>query len=66
MLLDVVHEDAVLKKLLEKRHLWLKTLNTYIPYQKNVPAEFAQRERWCLLDTNRDPERDPVNLEFGS
>ena len=57
---DDVHLNPVLKEFWRNGKL-LPNKNRKHPYQKHIPAEYAMKDRWFLLDTNVDPKR-PWNL----
>jgi len=52
----LVHEDPVLARFWRTSGLVPNGAHPH-PYQSDVPAEWAARERWFLLDTNLDPPR---------
>lgn len=58
---DRVHDDPVLREWWRNGQLVANRAHPH-PYQTAVPAEYADKDRWFLLDTSLDPPR-PWNLE---
>lgn len=53
---DEIHENPTLKNFWRKGSLVPNTRQEH-PYQANIPAEYASKQRWFLLDTAIDPKR---------
>lgn len=55
---DIVYEDQILKKFWRQGEL-IKNRKHIHPYQKSIPDGnlYKNRDRWYLLDTDKDPER---------
>lgn len=57
---DNIHHDPVLKEFW-RNGILLPNKKRKHPYQEHIPAEYAMKDRWFLLDTDLDPKR-PWNL----
>lgn len=53
---DRVHDDPVLREWWRKGRLVANRAHPH-PYKEGVPPEYADRDRWFLLDTSLDPPR---------
>jgi hypothetical protein len=53
---DDIYENPLLTRFWKHANL---VANTHFPhpYMENIPAEYASRQRWYLLDTNKDIKR---------
>lgn len=52
---DVIYENATLERFWRKGELVANRTQTH-PYRQNLIAEFANEDRWFLLDTSLDPD----------